>query len=115
MNNRMATRRDKNNKIYNEQEESIFEQQNQTLLGVLRDKATGLKNISIEMQGIIKESNEELDRLTRDMGKTDSFYAGTMRKFSNMVEAGGGWNVCYLVLFCVFVFFVIYLFIKMKR
>jgi hypothetical protein len=39
-------------------------------------------------------------------------FSGVMNRFNNMVEAGGSKNICYLVMFSLFVFIVIWFFIK---
>ena len=85
------------------------------MLNQLGSKVSTLKSLSITIGDTIKSSNQDLDSLGNDFGKTGAMFSGVMNRFNTMVEAGGAKSVCYLVLFSLFVFSVIWFFLKIGK
>ena len=102
-------------RVHDESEDNLFEQQNEALLNQLGGKVSSLKSLSITIGDSIKSSNKDLDDLSSDFGKTGALFGGVMNRFGKMVESGGAKNICYLVLFSLFVFFVIWFFLKLGK
>uniref|UniRef100_A0A915LXP4 t-SNARE coiled-coil homology domain-containing protein n=1 Tax=Meloidogyne javanica TaxID=6303 RepID=A0A915LXP4_MELJA len=96
---------------------NILEQQNDEMVEELSSKVSQLKRVTIAIGDDVREQNRllnEMDRfpivVPRDtkFETTKGLLGSTMKKLGIVSKAGGRNVLCYLVLFCFFVFLVIY-------
>jgi blocked-early-in-transport protein 1 len=79
----------------------------------LANKASQLKQITISLGHELRESNKILNGLDDDMDKTRGFLGMTIGRVVRIGRSGGTCRIYFtLILFCLFVFFVLYLIVK---
>jgi blocked-early-in-transport protein 1 len=102
--------------MYNDPYRSTFRRtynEDEDLEDRLANKASQLKQITISLGNELKESNKILSGLDDDMEKTRGFLGSTIGRVLRIGRSGGTCKIyTTLVLFCFFVFFVLYVIIK---
>lgn len=93
---------------------SALEEENERLVSDLNPKVATLKHLSIEINSEIKEQNRMLSEMDDDFGKSGGLLEKTMGRLQKMAKAGHNCYILYLILFCMFVFFVLWLIIKTR-
>ena len=78
-------------------------------------KISRLKQITITLNQDIKDSNKVLNALDTDFDKSKSFLELTIGRVGKLAKSGSWKLYLYLILFCLFVFTVLYLIIKWFR
>ncbi|KAI8816849.1 uncharacterized protein EV422DRAFT_571382 [Fimicolochytrium jonesii] len=87
-----------------------MEQENDQHVGILGDKLSQLKQISIAIGDELHLQRNLMDEMDKDFDKTGSFLESTMRRLNIMARKQNGRWMWYLILFVLAVFFYIYLF-----
>lgn len=87
---------------------SFMERQNDSLVDQLSGKVAALKKITIAIGDDVRDQNRLLNEMDSDFDASKSLLGSTMRKLNVVAKAGGKNMLCYLILFSLFVFFVIY-------
>ncbi|KHN81134.1 BET1 -like protein [Toxocara canis] len=87
---------------------SFMERQNDSLVEQLSGKVAALKKITIAIGDDVREQNRLLNEMDSDFDASKSLLGATMSKLGRVAKAGGKNLLCYLVLFSLFVFLVIY-------
>ena len=82
------------------------------LENTLASKTSKLKQVTIQLGDEIRNSNKFLKGLDEDFEKTSGFLASTMNHLGKLSKYANCKLYCYLILFAMFVFFVLYLLIK---
>ncbi|XP_071851158.1 BET1 homolog isoform X2 [Apostichopus japonicus] len=93
---------------------SALEEENDRLVNDLNPKVAALKHISIEIGAEVRAQNKMLVDMDDDFGKSGGLLERTMGRLQKLTKAGHHCTMFYLLLFCLFVFFVLYLIIKSR-
>jgi len=83
-------------------------QQNDAEIQAIASKVSTVKHISIEMRSILGQQLDDIEDLDGSMTSANSMLGRTMNRLSDMIATGGSRNICYLALFMVAIFFVLY-------
>eukprot|EP01027_Heterolobosea_sp_BB2_P016422 GEZU01023392.1.p1 GENE.GEZU01023392.1~~GEZU01023392.1.p1 ORF type:complete len:156 (-),score=17.50 GEZU01023392.1:58-525(-) len=100
---------------YDEQVQALQEQENDQHLEKLKQGVEYLGQISIKIGDEIRDQNRLLDQMDRDMNNTSAALQGTMQRLNKLIETKTGRHMCYLVVFVVVVFFVLWYMYKLSR
>ncbi|KAL7071979.1 hypothetical protein ACQ4LE_008431 [Meloidogyne hapla] len=87
---------------------NILEQQNDEMAEELASKVSQLKRVTIAIGEDVREQNRLLNEMDTKFETTRGLLGSTMKKLGIVSKAGGRNVLCYLVLFCFFIFLVIY-------
>ncbi|VDN32429.1 unnamed protein product [Gongylonema pulchrum] len=87
---------------------AFMERRNDELVEKLSGKVAALKKITIAIGDDVREQNRLLGDMEGDFDASKGLLGSTMRKLGRVAKAGGKNLTCYLVLFSLFVFLVIY-------
>ncbi|TMS38105.1 hypothetical protein L596_004902 [Steinernema carpocapsae] len=82
---------------------NFMEQQNNQMADQLSNK-----RITIAIGDDVREQQRLLDEMDSDFDSSKSLLGSTMRKLTTVARAGGKNLMVYVILFCFFVFFVVY-------
>ncbi|XP_048367575.1 BET1 homolog [Sphaerodactylus townsendi] len=93
---------------------SVYEEENERLTESLRSKVTAIKSLSIEIGTEVKQQNKMLGEMDDDFDSTGGFLGATMGRLKNLSRGSQTKLLCYMMLFSLFVFFVIYWVIKLR-
>lgn len=87
---------------------NYMEEENEKLLNGLSKKITVLKRVSINIGEDVREQSRLLNDMDNDFDSSKGLLQSTMRRLGIVSRAGGKNMLCYLILFALFVFFVVY-------
>jgi len=90
--------------------ESI-EENNQLLEGEMKGKINELKSLSINIGVEVRKQNSALNDLDNDFDSTASVFSNTIGKLVKLAKSRPHLYIYYLLLFCLFVFLVLWLYI----
>uniref|UniRef100_A0A5F9DMH4 BET1 homolog n=1 Tax=Oryctolagus cuniculus TaxID=9986 RepID=A0A5F9DMH4_RABIT len=93
---------------------SACEEENERLTESLRSKVTAIKSLSIEIGHEVKNQNKLLAEMDSQFDSTTGFLGKTMGKLKILSRGSQTKLLCYMMLFSLFVFFVIYWIIKLR-
>ncbi|XP_036285298.1 BET1 homolog isoform X1 [Pipistrellus kuhlii] len=93
---------------------SACEEENDRLTESLRHKVTAIKSLSIEIGHEVKTQNKLLAEMDSQFDSTTGFLGKTMEKLKILSRGSQTKLMCYMMLFSLFVFFVIYWIIKLR-
>lgn len=93
---------------------SACEEENERLTESLRNKVTAIKSLSIEIGHEVKHQNKLLAEMDSQFDSTTGFLGKTMGKLKLLSRGSQTKLLCYMMLFSLFVFFVIYWIIKLR-
>ncbi|XP_028012778.1 BET1 homolog isoform X1 [Eptesicus fuscus] len=93
---------------------SACEEENDRLTESLRHKVTAIKSLSIEIGHEVKTQNKLLAEMDSQFDSTTGFLGRTMEKLKILSRGSQTKLMCYMMLFSLFVFFVIYWIIKLR-
>ncbi|XP_037593200.1 BET1 homolog isoform X1 [Cebus imitator] len=93
---------------------SACEEENERLTESLRSKVTAIKSLSIEIGHEVKTQNKLLAEMDSQFDSTTGFLGKTMGKLKILSRGSQTRLLCYMMLFSLFVFFVIYWIIKLR-
>ncbi|XP_019363979.1 PREDICTED: BET1 homolog [Gavialis gangeticus] len=93
---------------------SVYEEENEKLTESLRTKVTAIKSLSIEIGTEVKHQNKMLTEMDSDFDSTGGFLGATMGRLKMLSRGSQTKLLCYMMLFSLFVFFVIYCIIKWR-
>ncbi|VDD93636.1 unnamed protein product [Enterobius vermicularis] len=86
----------------------FMERQNDDLVEKLSSKVAALKKITIAIGDDVRDQNRLLNEVDSEFDASKSLLGSTMKRLGIVARSGGGSMLCYLVLFSLFVFFIIY-------
>lgn len=98
---------------YTESNQSLLENANNELTDQLNDKVNRLKQLTINIGNEIKDSNTFIENdfsLTFDNIQTS--LKGTVNKLMHTINTGGSKHMCYLVLFILVIFGILWYIIR---
>ncbi|XP_011810467.1 PREDICTED: BET1 homolog isoform X1 [Colobus angolensis palliatus] len=95
---------------------SACEEENERLTESLRSKVTAIKSVSlsIEIGHEVKTQNKLLSEMDSQFDSTTGFLGKTMGKLKILSRGSQTKLLCYMMLFSLFVFFIIYWIIKLR-
>ncbi|XP_073485691.1 BET1 homolog isoform X2 [Aquarana catesbeiana] len=93
---------------------NVYEQENDRLTESLRLKANALKSLSIDIGAEVKFHNKLLGEMDSDFDSTGGILGSTMGRLKALSRGSQTKLLCYMMLFALFVFFVIYWFVKLR-
>ena len=86
----------------------ILTEQNDNTQNELLAKARQLRSVVTVIGDEVSEHNRILGGMQDNMDKTDSLLGTTLGKLTEMGKHGGSKNLCYMVLFFLFIIFLLY-------
>ena len=86
----------------------ILTEQNDAMQNELLAKARQLRSVVTVIGDEVSEHNRILGGMQDNMDKTDSLLGTTLGKLTEMGKHGGSKNLCYMVLFFIFIIFLLY-------
>uniref|UniRef100_A0A8C9QEY4 BET1 homolog n=1 Tax=Spermophilus dauricus TaxID=99837 RepID=A0A8C9QEY4_SPEDA len=93
---------------------SACEEENERPTQSLRSKVTAIKSLSTEIGHEVKSQNKLLAEMDSQFDSTTGFLGKTMGKLKILSRGSQTKLLCYMMLFSLFVFFVIYGIIKLR-
>ncbi|PAV63826.1 hypothetical protein WR25_03234 [Diploscapter pachys] len=87
---------------------SYLERHNDELVDGLSSKVAALKKVTIAIGEDVREQNRLLNDMDSEFDSSKGLLQSTMKRLGIVARSGGKNMICYLILFCLFVFFVIY-------
>lgn len=91
--------------------ESI-EETNQEMEGELKGKINALKSLSINIGVEVREQNRLLNEMDDGFDSTASMFSNTIGKLVKLAKNRPHFYIYYLLIFCFFVFLVLWLYIR---
>ena len=88
--------------------EEDMERGNQDQIERLSERVTLLKGLTSQIGDAVRDDNGFLDSMTDDFDRTGGLLGSARNKLNVMVRSGGGSHMCYLVVFVVVFFFMMY-------
>jgi len=95
-------------KLLQQQNEDLLEKDNDRKLEELAQTVSTIKSLTKDIEIGIDDSNRNIGFLDKQMGDVQGLIGGAMQKLTNLTQQGGSKHMCYLVLFIVFVFILLY-------
>ncbi|GBG26104.1 BET1-like [Hondaea fermentalgiana] len=93
---------------YAEATRNMMEEENNRQTDLLGERVSQLKELSIQINGVVNEDNKLLDGMGSTFGQTNQLMNKTLKNLQVMIDKGGSKHMCYLILFVVAVFLVLY-------
>ncbi|CAO2602891.1 BET1 homolog, partial [Lemmus lemmus] len=90
------------------------EEENDRLTESLRSKVDAIKSLSIEIGHEVRNQNKLLSEMDSQFDSTTGFLGKTMGRLKILSRGSQTKLLCYMMLFSLFVFFVIYWIIKLR-
>lgn len=90
----------------------FIERQNDDLVEKLSGKVAALKKITIAIGDDVRDQNRLLNEMDSDFDASKSLLGSTMRRLGIVSRSGGKSMLCYLVLFSLVVFIIIYYLVR---
>lgn len=91
-----------------------IETENDDLTEQLKDKVNTLKSLSIDIGAEVKYQDRLLRDMDHDFETTGGFLSNTIGRVTRLSRNSGGYNMLYLILFSLAVFFILYIFLKLR-
>ncbi|XP_077978150.1 BET1 homolog isoform X2 [Glandiceps talaboti] len=96
------------------QDNQMLDDENEHLVDGLHNKVSQLKELSIDIGNEVRAQNKMLGEMDDDFDKSHGSLRGAMSRLKRMAAAGHNRYICYLMLFALFVFLVIWYVVKSK-
>lgn len=93
---------------------SALEEENERSQEELKQKTSVLKSLCIEIGNEVKYHNKVLNEMDSDFDSTGGLLGATIGRVKQLSRGSQTKLLCYMLLFCFFVFFVLYWFIKLR-
>ncbi|XP_015231924.1 PREDICTED: BET1 homolog [Cyprinodon variegatus] len=93
---------------------SVYEDENEQLQEGLRAKVGALKSLTIDIGAEVKYQNKMLEDMDSDFDSTGGLLGATIGRVKRLSRGSQTKLLCYMLLFCFFVFFVLYWYIKLR-
>jgi len=99
-------------KLLQHQNEELMTRDNDKKLEELAETVDVIKRLSKDIESGIDESDKNIGFLDKQMGDVQGVIGGAMQKLNNLTTQGGSRHMCYLILFVVFIFILLYFIIS---
>lgn len=91
-----------------------LEHENERQAEELKHKIGALKSLTIDIGNEVRYQDKLIRGIDDDMDRTGGFLGNTMSKVLRLRKHGGNKHMCYMFLFVLFVFFLLYFIIKFR-
>ncbi|XP_067647349.1 BET1 homolog [Eurosta solidaginis] len=91
-----------------------LEDENERAAEELKHKIGALKSLTIDIGNEVRYQDKLLRGIDDDMDRTGGFLGNTMARVVRLGKHSGGRHMCYIFLFILFVFLILYVVIKIK-
>lgn len=91
-----------------------LEGENENAAEELKQKIGALKSLTIDIGNEVRYQDKLLRGMDDDMDRTHGFLGNTMQRVIRLGKNGGSRHMCYMFLFVLFVFLIIYVVLKIK-
>ncbi|KAM7435858.1 protein transport protein bet1 [Porites harrisoni] len=92
----------------------MLEEENDRIVDHLSSKVQALKSLTIDIGHEVKYQNKMLSEMDTDFDSGGSLLSATMGRLTALTKKGHHRVMLYLILFCLFVFFVAWYIIKRR-
>lgn len=92
----------------------MLEDENERMAEELKGKVTALKSLTIDIGNEVRYQDKLLRGIDDDMDRTGGFLSNTMSRVVRLGKSGHQKYMCYMFLFALFVFLLLYLVIKFR-
>ena len=89
-----------------------LEDQNEQMESDMKDKVSQLKSLSINIGMELKDQRTLLDDMDDGFNSTSSIITNTIGKVGKLLKSHSNYHIHYLLLFCLFVFLVLWFYIR---
>jgi blocked-early-in-transport protein 1 len=97
---------------YNEHLDDTYDEEFSKKIGQLKNAVSTIKEISIDIRDEVDDQNNMLNDMNTKMDETSSSLHRARKKLIVMMNESGNQYMCYLVVFIVIVFLVLYIMVK---
>lgn len=94
--------------------QDALEEENERAAEELKHKIGALKSLTIEIGNEVRTQDKLLRGIDDDMDRTGGFLGTTMARVVRLGKHSGGRQMCYMFLFVLFVFLLLYVVIKIR-
>ncbi|XP_055903882.1 BET1 homolog [Eupeodes corollae] len=94
--------------------QDALEEENERAAEELKQKIGALKSLTIDIGNEVRYQDKLVRGIDDDMDRTGGFLGTTMTRVIRLGKHGGTKHMCYMFLFVLFVFFLLYVVIKLK-
>ncbi|CAD7081082.1 unnamed protein product [Hermetia illucens] len=92
-----------------------LEEENERVADELKEKIGALKSLTIDIGNEVRYQDKMLRGIDDDMDRTGGFLSTTMSRVIRLGRGGGVHkHMCYMFLFVMFVFFLLYIVLKLR-
>nr|XP_018904775.1 PREDICTED: BET1 homolog [Bemisia tabaci] len=91
-----------------------LEETNEQMTSDLRNKISALKSLTIDIGAEVRDQNKHLRDLDNEFDRTGGFLGNTMNRVKRLAKSGKNYPICYLLLFSMLVFFILYFYLKFR-
>lgn len=92
----------------------VLEEENERMAEELKGKIGALKSLTIDIGNEVKYQDKLLRGIDDDMERTGGFLSNTMARVVRLGKSGHQKYMCYMFLFALFVFLLLYLVLKFR-
>jgi blocked-early-in-transport protein 1 len=89
-------------------------QQNDAMTDELKGKVQMLKSLSLDIGDEVKYQDRLLREMDDDFEKTGGFLGNTVNRVKRLAKGRHNYYICYIFVFSIVVFFVLYLIIRFR-
>lgn len=93
---------------------ALIEEENERMTEELRGKIGALKSLTIDIGDEVRYHDKLLRGMDEDMDRTGGFLSNTMNRVVRLGRNGHQKYMCYMFLFALFVFLLLYFVIKLR-
>ena len=90
----------------------LLEDQNEQMESHLKDKVSQLNDIAIKIGMELKDQENLTNGLNDGLNNVSSIITNTTGKLGKMLKSKSNYHIRYLLLFCLFVFLVLWLYVR---
>ncbi|XP_031572314.1 BET1 homolog [Actinia tenebrosa] len=99
---------------YPQRSDQMLEEENERLEYNLSNKVQTLKSLSIDIGHEVRTQNKLLTEMDSDFDSSGSLLSATMARLQALTKKGHHKIMCYMMVFCLFVFFVAWLIVRRR-
>ena len=92
----------------------MLEEENERLENELQGKIGALKSLTIDIGNEVRYQDKLLSGIDDDMERTGGFLSNTMSRVVRLGKNGHQKYMCYMILFVLLVFFILYVTLKFR-
>ena len=90
------------------------EDENDKMEEELSHKVKALKSLTIDIGEEVRQQNKELSGMNDDFDKGGGLLDATVNRLKRITRSGGHKHICYLMMFGLFIFFIIWMIVKFR-